>query len=217
MKKDDIKSALGKIEPSEELIQATLLKIQKQKEKKSIFSVLSSFMSTPAYRYAGAFCALVLVVLCGVVVLGNNGNGNRAQNPSGIHSRNVDNAGVTSDTGINMVAFTLDDYENESTAMVKGKLKACFLSVETGEELADGSVASGALEIMVECVEDGAGYVTLDGAEGTSISAKIYFASQEEINTLVGLMSEEVYFSIVPEEKDGEAVWKVTDFSLERP
>ena len=33
MKKDDIKSALGKIEPSEELIQATLLKMQEQKQK----------------------------------------------------------------------------------------------------------------------------------------------------------------------------------------
>jgi len=219
MKKDDIKSALGKIEPSEELIQATLLKMQeqKQREKKNIFSFLSSFMSTPVYRYAGAFCALALVVICGVAVFGNGGIAGRGQNPSGVHSRNIDNIGVTGDTGINMVAFTLDDYEHESAAMVKGKLKACFLSVGTGEEAADGSVASGALEIAVSNVEDGAGYVALEGVSGTSISAKIYFASQEEINILVGLMAEEMYFSIVPEEKDGEAVWKVIDFSVERP
>lgn len=218
MKKDDIKSALSKIEPSEELIQATLLKMQeqKQKEKKNILSFLSSFMSTPAYRYAGAFCALALVVVIGVAVFGNGGITGRGQKPSGVHSRNMDNTGVTSDTGINMVAFTLDDYEHESAAVVKGKLKACFLSVVTDEEAADGSVASGALEIAVSSVEDGAGYVALNGAAGTSISARIYFASQEEINTLVGLMNEEVYFSLVPEEKDGEAVWKVTDFSLEK-
>ena len=215
MKKDDIKSALNKIEPSEDLIQATLLKMKEQKQKQSIFSKLSSFMSSPAYRYAGAFCALALVVICGVAVFSNGGfNG---QKPSGVRGRNVDNTGVTSDTGINMVAFTLDDYDHESAAMVKGTLKACFLSVGKGEEAADGSVASGALEIAVSSVEDSAGYVALEGVKGTSISAKIYFASQEEINTLVGLMSEEMYFSIVPEEKDGEAVWKVTDFSLERP
>lgn len=214
MKKDDIKSALGKIEPSEELIQATLLKMQeqKQREKKNIFSFLSSFMSTPVYRYAGAFCALALVVVIGVAVFGNGG-----QKPSGVHSRNMDSTGATSDTGINMVAFTLDDYEHESAAIVKGALKACFLSVGTGKEVADGSVASGALEIAVSNVEDGAGYVALEGVSGTSISAKIYFASQEEINTLVGLMSEEMYFSIVPEEKDGEAFWKVIDFSVEKP
>lgn len=211
MKKDDIKSALGKIEPSEELIQATLLKMQeqKQREKKNIFSFLSSFMSTPVYRYAGAFCALALVVVIGVAVFGNGG-----QKPSGVHSRNMDSTGVTSDTGINMVAFTLDDYEHESAAVLKGTLKACFMSV--ADASADGSVASGALEIAVSSVEDGAGYVALNGAAGTSISARIYFASQEEINTLVGLMNEEVYFSLVPEEKDGEAVWKVTDFSLEK-
>lgn len=211
MKKDDIKSALGKIEPSEELIQATLLKMQeqKQKEKKNIFSFLSSFMSTPVYRYAGAFCALALVVVIGVAVFGNG-----VQKPSGVHSRNMDSTGVTSDTGINMVAFTLDDYEHESAAVLKGTLKACFMSV--ADASADGSVASGALEIAVSSVEDGAGYVALNGAAGTSISARIYFASQEEINTLVGLMNEEVYFSLVPEEKDGEAVWKVTDFSLEK-
>ena len=124
---------------------------------------------------------------------------------------------MTSDTGINMVAFTLDDYEHESAAMVKGKLKACFLSVVTDEEAAEGNVAGGALEIAVSSVENGAGYEALEGVGGTSISAKIYFASQEEINTLVGLMSEEMYFSIVPEEKDGEAVWKVVDFSVEKP
>ena len=213
MKKDDIKSALGKIEPSEELIQATLLKMQeqKQKEKKSIFSIISSFMGSSIYRYAGAFCAIALVVVIGVAVLGNGG-----QKPSRVHSRNMDNTGVTSDTGINMVAFTLDDYEHETAAVVKGTLKACFLSVVTDEEAADGSVAGGALEIVVSSVEDGAGYTALEGASGTSISAKIYFASQEEINTLVGLMAEEMYFSIVPEEKDGEAVWKVIDFSLEK-
>ncbi|MBE5948628.1 MAG: hypothetical protein E7261_06300 [Lachnospiraceae bacterium] len=212
MKKDDIKSALGKIEPSEELIQATLLKMQeqKQKEKNSLFSFISSFMASPVYRYAGAFCALALVIVVGVGIFGNG------KNPSNVHGRNADNTGVTSDTGINMVAFTLDDYEHESAAVVKGKLKACFLSVVTDEEAADGSVASGALEIAVSNVEDGAGYVALEGASGTSISAKIYFASKEEINTLVGLMAEEMYFSIVPEEKDGEAVWKVTDFSLEK-
>ena len=213
MKKDDIKSAIGKIEPSEELIQATLIKMKEQKQKKSIFSKLSSFMSTPAYRYAGAFCALALVVICGVAVFGNGSN----NNPSNVHSRNVDNTGVTSDTGINMVAFTLDDYEHESAAMVKGKLKACFLSVVTDEEAAEGNVAGGALEIAVSSVENGAGYEALEGVGGTSISAKIYFASQEEINTLVGLMSEEMYFSIVPEEKDGEAVWKVIDFSVKKP
>lgn len=217
MKKDDIKSALGKIEPSEELIQATLLKMkeQKHKEKKSIFSFISSFMGYPAYRYVGAFCALALVVVIGVAVFGNGGIKNTEQNPSNIHSRNAENTGVIGDTGINMVAFTLDDYEHESAAVLKGTLKACFMSV--ADESADGSVASGALEIAVSSVEDGAGYVALNGVTGTSISARIYFASQEEINTLVGLMNEEVYFSLVPEEKDGEAVWKVIDFSVERP
>lgn len=219
MKKDDIKSALGKIEPSEDLIQATLIKMkeQKQKEKKSIFSLIGSFMGSPAYRYAGAFCAIALVVVIGVTVFGNGGIKNTEQNPSNVYSRNADNTGVTSDTGINMVAFALDDYEHETAAVLKGKLKACFLSVVTEEEASDGSVASGALEIAVESVEDGAGYIALNGAACTSISAKIYFASQEEINALVGLMSEDVYFSLVPEEKDGEAVWKVIDFSLERP
>lgn len=213
MKKEELKAALSKIEPDEKLILATLSKMkeQQQKEKKSRFS----FMNVAVYRYAATFCALALLIGIGATVINNGGLKGTEQNPSNVQGRNAGNAEATMDTGINIVAFTLDDYEHGTAAVLKGKLKACFLSVETGEE-ADGSVASGALEIAVSNVEDGAGYAALEGVNGSSISAKIYFASQEEINTLVNLISEEVYFSIVPEEKDGEAVWKVTDFSLER-
>lgn len=214
MKKEELKAALSKIEPDEKLILATLSKMneQQQKEKKSRFS----FMNVAVYRYAATFCALALVIGIGAAVINNGGLKGTEQNPSNVQGRNAENVEATTDTGINIVAFTLDDYEHGTAAVLKGKLKACFLSVETGEEAADGSVASGALEIAVSNVENGAGYAALEGVNGSSISAKIYFASQEEINTLVNLISEEVYFSIVPEEKDGEAVWKVTDFSLER-
>lgn len=212
MKKEELKAALGKIEPDEELIVKTLSKIKEQQytQKKSKFS----FMNAAVYRYAASFCVLAVMICVGITVLNNAGHKGTVQDPAVVHGRAAENDGVTDDTGINIVAFALNDDEYGTAAVLMGKLKACYLSVENSES--GGDIAKGALEIAVSKLEDKAGYTALEGTEGTSISAKIYFTSQEEINALVNLISEEVYFSIVPEEKDGEAVWKVTDFSLER-
>lgn len=66
MKRSNLRSALGKIRPSEELITKTLDKMESEKLKKvPKFEVRQSNFSF-AYRLAGAMCALILIIGAGV-------------------------------------------------------------------------------------------------------------------------------------------------------
>ena len=66
MKKSNLRSALGRIHPSEELITKTLDKMESEKLKKvPKFEVRQSNFSF-AYRLAGAMCALILVIGAGI-------------------------------------------------------------------------------------------------------------------------------------------------------
>lgn len=66
MKRSELRSTLGKIRPSEELITKTLGRMEIEKQKRiPKFEVRQSNFSF-AYRLAGAMCALILVISAGV-------------------------------------------------------------------------------------------------------------------------------------------------------
>lgn len=66
MKKSNLRSALGRIRPSEELITKTLDRMESEKLKKvPKFETRQSNFSF-AYRLAGAMCALILIIGAGV-------------------------------------------------------------------------------------------------------------------------------------------------------
>ncbi len=203
MKKEDLKIVLSKITPSEELIQATILKVeeQKRKEEKPVFSFFRSFN----YRYAAAFCALALVLCVGVAAMGRNGINQETKNPkNGLDSRMLHNTDLDSSSDIGIASYVLDNTENEDVLNVQGTLRACYLSAVTDEEAAEGVIACGILEIAA-----------VSGEESSNISAKMYFYDNETLNALVGVISEDIYFRLVPvDETDGETAWKVIDFSL---
>lgn len=203
MRKEELKIALSKITPSEELIQATIRKVeeQKRKELKPVVSLLGSFN----YRYAAAFCALALVLCVGIAAaIGTNIN-QRTKNPNnGLDSRMLNNTDLDNDSDIGIASYVLDNTENEDVLKVQGALRACYLSEVTEDEAAEGVVACGILEIS-----------DVSGWESADISAKMYFYDNETLNALVGAISEELYFSLIPvDETDGKTAWKVIDFSL---
>ncbi len=75
MKKEDLRSALGRIQPREALISATLARMRGEREKQD--STQHSFVSSPAFnrgvRLAGAFCVLALVIgICLASIKGGN-------------------------------------------------------------------------------------------------------------------------------------------------
>ncbi len=204
MKKEDLKVVFSKITPSEELIQATILKVeeQKRKEEKTVFSFFSSFN----YRYAAAFCALALVLCVGVAAVSRNGINQETKNPNnGLNSRILNSTDLDSSSYADIIPFALDDIDNEDVLKVQGTLRACYLSAVTDEEAAEGVIACGILEIA-DVSEEGK----------PNIRAKMYFYDNETLDALVGAISEDIYFRLVPVgETDGEASWKVIDFSFE--
>lgn len=66
MKKSDLRSALGKIRPSEELILKTLEKTESEKQKKIPKFEVRQNRFAFSYRLAGAVCALLLIISAGV-------------------------------------------------------------------------------------------------------------------------------------------------------
>lgn len=205
MRKDDLKATFDKITPSEELIQATLLKIeeQKKKEEKNAISFFRSFN----YRYVGAFCALALVVFVGFAITGLNGAG--STKPTGnLYSRTGESTYADDNAGVGIVSYTLDDIDNENAFDVSGILSACVLSKPTEEESEQGIVLCGELKIDVESRSDD----SPEGIIGKTIDAKICFCDNDKAEALVELVSQKVSFSIVPEKE----AYRVLDFTIEK-
>ena len=196
MRKEDLKTELGKINPPEDLIRATLLKMEEAKEKKenSFLSFVKGFHYKTATFATVACCALVLVLGIGVMT------GKRTEeNPSVIDSRVGQEGPIIQNNDLRIAAYTPE--QDADVTRVKGVLLACGFSEITAEEAAEGVVAHGVLAIEQE--------------DGTVVSADMLFYEQEAFQQLTDLLSEEIYFAMVCEEKDGESRFYVTEVSTE--
>lgn len=195
MRKEDLKAELSKINPPEDLIRATLMKMEEAKEKKE-----NSFLSfVKGFRYktatlATACCALVLILGIGVMT-GNH----KEENPSVIDSRMGQEGPALQNDELQIAAYVPE--QAGDVTLVKGELLSCILSEVTAEEAAEGIVAHGVL--------------TIEREDGTALSADVLFQEQDAFMQLTNLLSEEIYFAMVCEEKDGETRYYVTEVSTE--
>lgn len=195
MRKEDLKAELSKINPPEDLIRATLMKMDEAKEKKE-----NSFLSfVKGFRYktatlATACCALVLILGIGVM----SGN-HKEENPSVIDSRMGQEGPALQNDELQIAAYVPE--QAGDVTLVKGELLSCILSEVTAEEAAEGIVAHGVL--------------TIEREDGTALSADVLFQEQDAFMQLTNLLSEEIYFAMVCEEKDGETRYYVTEVSTE--
>lgn len=195
MRKEDLKAELSKINPPEDLIRATLMKMDEAKEKKE-----NSFLSfVKGFRYktatlATACCALVLILGIGVM----SGN-HKEENPSVIDSRMGQEGPALQNDELQIAAYVPE--QAGDVTLVKGELLSCILSEVTAEEAAEGIVAHGVL--------------TIEREDGTALSADVLFQEQNAFMQLTNLLSEEIYFAMVCEEKDGETRYYVTEVSTE--
>ena len=195
MRKEDLKAELSKINPPEDLIRATLIKMEEAKEKKE-----NSFLSfVKGFRYktatiATACCALVLILGIGVMT------GNRKEEiPSVIDSRMGQEGPALQNDEVRITAYTSEP--DADVTRVKGELLSCILSEVSPEEAAEGITAHGVL--------------TIEQEDGTVFSAEMLFCEQDAFMQLTNLLSEEIYFVMVCEEKDGESRFYVTEVSTE--
>ena len=195
MREVELKETLGKIQPGEQLIQATLLKVEEQRSKKenSVFLWMKSY----GYRYVAAVCALVLLIGIGRVTLHMQGNVSGEPQEKTVQ-RSLEQETENTD-GIQIAAYTLED--DTDSGWVKGVLCACTLCEVTAEEKNAGIVAHATL--------------LLEQSEDEILCAEMYFYEEAELEQLLTAMSKELYFRMISEETDGKILWEALEFSAE--
>lgn len=195
MREVELKETLGRIQPSEELIQTTLLKVEEQRKKKE--KTVFSWMGSYGYRYAVAVCTLVLLV--GIGFATRTMQGDVSRNPQENIVGRSSGQEAEDMHGVQMTAYTAED--DADAVWMKGVLCACTMCDVTAEEKNAGIVAHATL--------------LLEQSEESTLCAEMYFYDEAELEQLVTAISKELYFRLTSEERNGGTTWKVLDFSTE--
>ena len=202
MKNEDLKASFGKIQPREELVNSTLVKIREQKEKQNN----KQQIFTPSYnrglRLAGAFCAFALVFCIGYFVATKT-----------MPSVNNGDSGISL-TKINEGKTTLDELNTDevSPVMLSGGEDAEHIDVKgeiISNEIKSVDGQSFNCEIKVS-VSEVYGSLSLENVSSIII-AKILFTDSEQLNDFVNSQGV-MYLRLAPNSTDGTLTWTVIDF-----
>lgn len=201
MKKDDLKSSLGRIQPREELVNATLAKMRAQRvreeERRAFF--------TPAYakglRLAGAFCAFALVFCIGFVVARQSALDpvTGLKNPDSRVSGELDTSGVNS-SGLNVAM--LPAQETGEWIVVQGNVESILFESMTEEDSAMGAIARATLSVSVREVVSASDELSRKTIR-TDIDVSALFYDNESLNALVNATEQDVLIRLVPVADDG--------------
>ena len=211
MKKDELKSSLGRIQPREELVSATLVKMREQRERDE----RRSQFFTPAYakglRLAGAFCAFALVFCIGFVVARQSaldpttGLDNPDSRLSGeLDTGNVDNSGLS-------VAM-LPAEETTEWIVVQGNVESISFESLTDEDSAKGAIARASLTLTVKNVVSASEELSRKTIR-TDIRVSALFYDNESLNALVNATEQDVLIRLIPVADDG---WELDAISADQ-
>ena len=211
MKKDDLKSSLGRIRPREELVSATLVKMREQREREE----RKQQLFTPAYakclRLAGAFCAFALVFCIGFVVARQStfdpvsGLENPDSRVSGeLDTGNVDNSGLS-------VAM-LPAEETTEWIVVQGNVESISFESLTDEDSAKGAIARASLTLTVKNVVSASEELSRKTIR-TDIRVSALFYDNESLNALVNATEQDVLIRLIPVADDG---WELDAISADQ-
>jgi len=208
MNKEDLKTSLDVIRPPEELIQATICKLEERKRQKS--GTLFSWNNPHIYRYAAVLCTIVL--LCGVSIA-SMGNGSLfLQNmhlfPDNANSRNIPGTESAQDPAQVPAPISLLSHEEQNADVplsgntIQGTLQACYLDTLTEADRQNGMIARGTMELAPT-------------ADGETIRAVICFYDRDRLNTFLGAISHQLTVTLAPTDRYPDATLEVLDFSVE--
>ena len=203
MKKDDLKASLGRIKPREELINSTLLKMRKEREKE--FKRETRF--TPAYarglRVAGAFCAFALVFCLGFFAA-RQGFMPETDNGQDVRVAELD---TYETAGADVAMFSLGG--EQEWIVVRGNVFSFNFEELTESDLASGVISRASLRFDVIEVENRSDNLQRETIS-TTIETDILFYDNDSLNEFVNLMKSDMLFKLVP---TGETEWEVEGFS----
>lgn len=210
MKKDDLKAALGKIKPREELINSTLMKMSELREGEKKKSWLYSPAFARGMKLAGALCAFALVFVVGLTVLKDNKTP-VVDTPISRTLAEIDTSDSDA-TGVNIAEFNADDKVPNGWIIVKGDVKSFTISDPDEDEKADGAVHKCFVEFIADNVIERSNTLNVDLAKSSAnISADIVFYDEASSNKFAAMTSEKIVIRITPCE-DGR--WQILDFAV---
>lgn len=189
MKREEIKATLDKIQPKEELICATLRKVETQKNKKRV----SSFWQTRGYRYAMAVCTLMLLCGVGLLTWKLPDREDAASQPQGNPVSRSVRQDEAEEEDVSLALHVLET----NTVWLQGVLCEYTLCEVTEEETASGIIAHALLTIQPE--------------NDTGKEAELYLYEEDKLHELKDAVHKEWNF-LLEQNGQEETVWKVLDF-----
>ena len=213
MNKQDLKAALNKIKPREELIEETIKKANElrynESKKRSAFT-FEAFN----FKLASAVCAFALVLSLGIFA-GANGFFTEEKNPpieeiNFRHSEEMTEAQQKSGSSSETASMMIEEAEkaNSSWAVIEGVISGCYPSPTQSENKIHYFVQ---IDDITVC---GIGSDTsASDFEGGLVAAFDTEAGDEKFNELLNLMSSTIYVRLEADDTNKETSWKIVDFA----
>ncbi len=209
MKKNELKNALGRIRPREQLIQNTLARIDAQREREATRTPLFSPAWNKGVRLAGAFCAIALVIGIGVVALRSN---RPAIDPPPI-TRSLAELQTTDveTVGFDLAALTVDEDAPNGWIIVSGKSESLIF-----EALREGDAEAGITSRAKVCfaadkmLERSESLIVDLEKEDPALTVHIAFYGQESADRFSNAAGGDLLLKLTP---DGQGNWLLIDFA----
>lgn len=216
MKKEELKSSLDRIQPREELVNATLAKIHEQKARQILQDTQKKSFFSPGFnrglRVAGAVCTFALVFSIGFAMakLGGMDPVASPADNSPHMARTLDTTDVVNNTDLNIAMYT--GLDEEEWIAVRGNVSALRFRDLTEEQSAMGAIACADVTISIKNIE-ARSEVFSRGTINSEITATVLLYDTETINTLVDASEADLLVRLMPTENEG---WDIMDlYSME--
>jgi len=211
MNKNDLRATLGSIHASDELVSSTMAKIEARGARSES---RGAFGFGLGFRVAAAACALMLVVGLGIYGAIENPPIDEPNDARSVAEANdvamLNNNEEENSYGLSVASSGIDELLAESDnidgdwVIIDGVVEACFFAGGEDSESANTCI----ITVAVADVEHTSGGI----APTESISLKISFNSESEMQSFIDNYSEETYFLIVEDGDNGDTALKVKRF-----
>lgn len=206
MKKNELRSALGKIQPREELILSTIAKVreQKRKEEKTIFSPLFA----RGVKLAGALCAFVLVFCIGFAaarqgIVNKETNSQVGKSLLELETDEKITGGITS--------FDLEEETKNGWIMISGRVDSLNFLEPSVEEKENGVIRACNVKISATGLLDRSDDLNVDLEKiSADLEAAAVFYDHALLESFLDMSYTDMLFRLTPNENDG---WIILDFA----
>ena len=201
MKKNELKASLGKIQPREELVSATISAVREQKERQERRFVLPSYSF--GMRLAGAVCAFALVFCIGFIAAKQNVN-----TPDARTLGQLEQTEATTD-GVSMLSLE-GEYEN-GYILINGSIDSMSFIGLTDNDVQANAVRRCKVSITANGLVERSESLSVDLNKSSAVvEAEIVFYDNDVMNAFFDQSTGEMLIRLTPDENGN---WSIVEFA----